>query len=71
MAGDGRLTGVVIAFDEGRGLGEIDAGDGARYPFHCTQIADGTRTVAVGATVTFRRTAGLSGRWEAAVIRRR
>ena len=41
------MDGVVTAFDEPRGLGTIDA-DGTAYPFHCTALLDGTRTVAVG-----------------------
>lgn len=47
-------AGRVIAFDEARGLGEIqDERDAAVYRFHCTQIADGTRGVPVGTLVTF------------------
>ena len=39
-----------------------------RYPFHCTAIADGTRTIEVGTAVTFEvRPAGM-GRWEATAI---
>ena len=41
-------AGTVTAFDEQRGLGTVTA-DGREYPFHTTQIADGTRTVRVGA----------------------
>jgi CspA family cold shock protein len=66
-----RRFGRVVAFDETVGLGEIE-GDGepaVRYPFHCTQIADGTRVVAVGAVVSFGLLAGRGGRWEAAEIR--
>ncbi len=59
--------GVVAEFDEGRGLGTIDAG-GRAYPFHCTQIADGTRTIAVGTAVTFEVRPGGIGRWEAADV---
>lgn len=62
------LTGTVVAFDEHRGLGEIEVGDGRRFPFHCTQIADGTRTIAVGAAVQFTLMAGPGGRWEAARV---
>ena len=62
------MEGTVVEFDEPRGLGVIDA-DGTRYPFHCTAILDGTRTIPVGAAVTFEvRAAGL-GRWEATRIR--
>ncbi len=60
--------GRVSAFDEHRGLGEITAGDGSVYTFHCTQIADGTRTIAVGADVEFELVPGRLGRWEAAKI---
>ncbi|HEY7105206.1 MAG TPA: cold-shock protein [Acidimicrobiia bacterium] len=56
-------------FDDARGLGTVTADDGARYPFHCTAIADGTRTVPVGARVVFAVVAGPLGRTEAAAIR--
>ena len=62
------VTGTVTAFDEHRGLGEITAPDGTVYPFHCTVIADGTRTIAVGTNVEFEVVAGLRGRWEAAAV---
>ena len=57
-----------MEFDEPRGLGVIDS-DGTRYPFHCTQIADGSRTIAAGTPVRFVVRAGRLGRWEAADIR--
>lgn len=60
--------GRVVAFDESRGLGEIEAGD-RRYPFHCTEIADGSRTIAVEVKVTFEINPGTLGRWEATNIR--
>ena len=47
------LSGTVVAFDERRGLGEVQATTGERYEFHCTAIADGTRTIAVGTPVEF------------------
>jgi cold shock CspA family protein len=58
-------SGVVEEFDEQRGLGTILADDGALLPFHCTAIADGSRTVKAGRRVEFRVIPGLSGRWEA------
>jgi cold shock CspA family protein len=58
-------TGVVESFDEPRGLGEVRADDGAVLPFHCTAIADGSRTVPVGQPVRFTVVAGRLGRWEA------
>ena len=61
------MDGTVVEFDEPRGLGTIEA-DGAAYPFHCTALLDGTRTVPVGTSVTFEvRPAGM-GRWEATQI---
>jgi cold shock CspA family protein len=34
-------------------------------PFHCTSIADGSRTIAVGQHVRFTVVPGRLGRWEA------
>ena len=62
------MHGTVTGFDEHRGLGEVTADDGATYSFHCTAIADGTRTIAVGAAVEFVVVPGHLGRWEAAAI---
>ena len=62
------MTGRVSTFDEHRGLGEIVADDGTAYAFHCTEITDGTRTIAVGTAVEFEVVAGHLGRWEAAVV---
>jgi cold shock CspA family protein len=58
-------TGVVAGFDEDRGLGTIAADDGTDVPFHCTAIADGTRTIPVGRSVRFLVVPGRLGRWEA------
>jgi cold shock CspA family protein len=60
-------AGTVTAFDEQRGLGTVTA-DGREYPFHSTQIADGSRTVRVGQSVEFRVVPGRRGDWEAAGI---
>lgn len=46
------MTGVVTQFDEHAGLGEISSGD-ENYSFHCVNIADGSRTIEVGAAVSF------------------
>jgi cold shock CspA family protein len=62
------VTGTVTAFDAERGLGEVTAADSTAYPFHCTVIADGTRTIQVGASVEFDVVAGRLGQWEAAAI---
>lgn len=68
IASLGSRTGRVSSFDDERGLGEIEADDGQRFTFHCTAIADGTRTIDEGAQVRFDVVAGRLGRWEAAHI---
>jgi cold shock CspA family protein len=46
--------GEVVAFDDERGLGTvIDADTGNTYPFHCIEIADGSRSIDTGAPVAF------------------
>jgi cold shock CspA family protein len=61
------LRGTVTAFDREVGLGRIATADGTVVPFHCIEIADGSRDIAVGTMVTFRLLAKL-GRYEAAAI---
>lgn len=61
-------TGRVVAFDEHRGLGTVEGDDGRPLDFHCTQIADRTRSVPVGATVRYVVVPGALGRWEAAAV---
>ena len=60
----GLHVGVVIDFDEDRGLGTVGAGD-QQWMFHCTTIAGGGRSIAVGTPVAFVVRAGGPGRWEA------
>jgi cold shock CspA family protein len=62
--------GRIAVFDEKRGLGEVEAAGGLRYPFHCTAIHDGTRYIAVGGDVEFTVVAGPLGRYEASAIRK-
>jgi cold shock CspA family protein len=57
--------GVVAEFDEQRGLGTVRSSRQRPLSFHCAAIADGTRTIEVGAPVAFRVVAGQVGRWEA------
>jgi cold shock CspA family protein len=64
-----RDTGTVTAFDGSAGYGTITDGTGAEWFFHCTAIADGSRTIDEGATVAFEVVPGRLGRWEAADIR--
>ncbi|MEL6982293.1 MAG: hypothetical protein AAFO29_07705 [Actinomycetota bacterium] len=64
----GVARGVVTDFDVEVGLGTIVDADQVMWPFHCTAIADGSRTIEVGVEVTFDRTWGGPGRWEAASV---
>ncbi len=61
-------TGRVVAFDEHRGVGTVRAADGRELFFHCTAIADGTRSIAIGAVVVFAVVPGHRGEWEAAEV---
>jgi len=60
--------GRVTAFDDRRGLGTVRDGAGAEVGFHCTEIADGTRTIEPGAEVAYRVVPGRLGQWEAATL---
>jgi cold shock CspA family protein len=62
-------AGCVASFDDHRGRGEVEVG-GLTYPFHCTAIADGSRTVPEGARVEFELVIGPLGALEAASVRR-
>ena len=60
------IDGTVTEFDEAAGLGVITTPEGTLYPFHCVEIADGTRTIEVGAVVEFdvvRKLGRLEARW--------
>ena len=46
------MYGVVESFDVQRGLGSIDA-EGDKYLFHCAEIVDGTRDIALNTQVSF------------------
>ncbi|MBI4933248.1 MAG: cold shock domain-containing protein [Actinobacteria bacterium] len=61
------LSGTVAAFDREVGLGIIATADTTSYTFHCIEIADGSRDIAVGTQVTF-SLIGKLGRYEAARI---
>ncbi len=67
-AHDGFRTGVVTAFEPDVGLGTVTDAAGTEYRFHCIEIADGSRDIAVGAEVGFDVIPKL-GRWEAARLR--
>ena len=65
----GDPTGVVTDYDDPVGIGTVTADDGVEHFFHCTAIADGSRTIEVGARVRFTVVPGRLGRWEAAALR--
>lgn len=60
--------GTVETFDDAVGLGHIIDDRGVRWMFHCTTIADGSRTIEVGQAVGFEVDAGGPGRWEAFAV---
>lgn len=64
------LQGTVTSFDDDAGLGEVRSVDGATHPFHCTSIADGSRSIEVGVAVDFAVVPGRGGTWEAVRLRR-
>ena len=59
-------TGTVTEFDADVGLGAVES-EGVSYPFHCVEIADGSRSIDVGTEVTFDLLCKF-GRYEAASI---
>ena len=68
-ATDRDRTGVVSDYDDPAGIGTVTAEGGAEHFFHCTAIADGSRTIDVGTRVRFTVVPGRLGRWEAADLR--
>lgn len=64
----GPARGVVAEFDVEVGLGTIVDAEDVGWLFHCTAIADGTRTIEVGTEVVFDRTWGGPGSWEATAV---
>ena len=73
----GYQEGIVEEFDDAVGLGVITRSDPSAAPgtalqkfaFHCTQIADGSRTTTAGTAVVFAVGAGHRGTWEAYEVR--
>jgi cold shock CspA family protein len=63
--------GRVADYDDHKGWGHIATGDGRLLFFHCTAIADGTRTVPVGADVEYEEVTDPRGKPEAANVRER
>jgi cold shock CspA family protein len=66
----GTVRGVVATFEDPEGYGTVTADDPpGTWFFHCTAIADRTRTIEVGAEVTFEVVPGRLGRFEATNLR--
>lgn len=61
------MHGVVTSFSDRVGLGTVTSAVGGAFDFHCIEIADGTRTIDVGAKVTFTLLARF-GTWQAGSI---
>ena len=66
----GTVQGRVDTFDDPEGYGTVTSSDPAgTWFFHCTAIADGTRSIEVGAEVAFEVVPGRLGRYEATNLR--
>ncbi len=65
----GPESGTVISFDDAKGWGAVRSDAGIERFFHCTAIADGSRTIGVDVAVEYDVVAGPLGRWEASGIR--
>lgn len=65
-----RVSGTVEQFDVEAGLGVIALDGDESVGFHCTAIADGTRTIDVGVRVGCSRRLGHLGGVEAVDIER-
>lgn len=62
------MDGIVTEFDAHVGLGVVKADAGESFPFHCVNIADGSRTIDAGARVSFETFDHPRGRTEARAI---
>ena len=63
------IRGHVFSFDGSRGDGVIVTDLGESLYFHCVTIADGTRTISLGAEINARRSVGHLGLDEAIDVR--
>lgn len=62
------VLGTIASFDEARGVGVFRSVDDVELSFHCVDISDGTRTIAVGAKARARRSVGRRGHDEVTEI---
>ncbi len=64
-------AGRVVAFDAARGTGYVVTDEGRELAFHATSVADGSRTIDVGARVAVEIGPGAApGTWEATTVLR-
>lgn len=61
--------GRVAEYDDHKGYGYLETGDGDRLFFHCTAIADGSRTIPEGVDVEYEAVTDPRGKPEAADVR--
>ena len=61
--------GRVADYDDHKGYGFVETADGSRLFFHCTAIADGSRTIPAGVDVEFEPVTDPRGKPEAAAVR--
>lgn len=64
-----RGEGVVATYDDHVGVGSVRSADGVEIGFHCTAIADDTRSIEVGTPVTYDVVPGHLGHYEATGVR--
>jgi len=62
------MRGTVSEFDEHKGYGIVTTDQERAYFFHCTQIADGSRTIAPGTAVMFELRPWHRGQLEATMV---
>jgi hypothetical protein len=62
------MGGVVEEWDDPRGVGTVRADDGRLLALQCTNLADGSRTTAVGTRVEVVVAPGHHGAWQALAV---
>ena len=63
------VRGRVAEYDDHKGFGYIETAAGELLFFHCTAIADGTRTIPAGVDVEYEPVLDPRGKPEAAAVR--
>jgi cold shock CspA family protein len=62
------LKGVVVSFDAKLGIGVIASREAGSVRFHCTEIADGSRSIERGSRVVFLLRPSPVRGWEAVSV---